>query len=280
METIRENSTLQALLAKYRAAKQRIGFVPTMGALHQGHISLVERAKRECDVVVVSIFVNPTQFNNPEDFAKYPVTPDADTKLLADVGCDLIFMPSAEEVYSADYLAPDFNLGIYDEVMEGKFRPGHFKGVVQVVYRLFDLVKPHKAYFGLKDYQQVAVIRKMTLHFQLGIEIIACPTIREADGLAMSSRNTRLDARQRKDALFIYQSLLRAKKLQQSNSPDAIKSIMVAEYTNSPLELEYFEIIHPESFEALHDIWLPGAVACVVAYIGGVRLIDNMPIAD
>lgn len=280
METIRENSALQAYIAAQRAANKRIGFVPTMGALHAGHLSLVQRAKSECDIVVVSIFVNPTQFNNADDFAKYPITPEADSRMLADTGCDIIFMPAAGEVYTTDYVAPDFNLGIYDRIMEGAFRPGHFKGVVQVVYRLFDLVKPDKAYFGLKDYQQVAVIRNMTLHFNLPIEIVACPTVREKDGLALSSRNLRLNDEQRKDALFIYHSLMRAKSLQTNLSPDELKELMKDEYSRSPLELEYFEIIHPESFEVLHSSWTKGAVACVVAYIGGVRLIDNMVVAD
>lgn len=280
METIREISAMQAYIAAQRVAHKRIGFVPTMGALHEGHLSLVLRAKSECDIVVVSIFVNPTQFNNPDDFAKYPITPEADSQMLADTGCDVIFMPAGTEVYAADYVAPDFNLGIYDRIMEGAFRPGHFKGVVQVVYRLFDLVKPDKAYFGLKDYQQVAVIRNMTLHFNLPIDIVACPTVREKDGLALSSRNLRLNDEQRNDALFIYHSLMRAKSLQANLSPDELKQLMKEEYSHSPLELEYFEIIHPESFEILHDSWTIGAVACVVAYIGGVRLIDNMVIAD
>ena len=251
-----------------------------MGALHEGHISLVQKAKETCDVVVVSIFVNPTQFNNADDFAKYPITLDADSKLLEQVNCDLLFTPSKEIVYDDSYVMPEFDLGIYDEVLEGKFRPDHFSGVVQVVYRFFDLVKPDKAFFGLKDYQQVAVIKKMTRFFELPIEIVACPTIREKDGLAMSSRNTRLSASERKQALFINKSLKIAEALVSIMSPEEVKSHVTALYAKSVLKLEYFEIIHPVSFKKLTTNWVSGSIACVVAYSGEVRLIDNMSLTD
>lgn len=251
-----------------------------MGALHDGHLSLVAQAKAQCDVVIVSVFVNPTQFNNATDFELYPQTLAADAALLTNAGCDALYAPSIREIYPSSYVAPELDLGILDEVLEGKFRPNHFKGVVQVVYRLFDLVKPDFAFFGLKDYQQLAVIQKMTEHFKLPIEIVPCPTIREADGLAMSSRNMRLSPQERQEALFINASLRNAKDLSAHMSPAQLKSKIEADFQTSPLSLEYIEIIHPSTFESLSNKWVPGAIACVVAYSGDVRLIDNMVLVE
>jgi pantoate--beta-alanine ligase len=264
------------------AEKQKgfsIGFVPTMGALHAGHASLIAQAKMECDIVVASIFVNPTQFNNPEDLAKYPRSVDQDAELLLAHGCHAVLVPSVEEVYPAGFEVPPVPLGFLDQVMEGEFRPGHFQGVVQVVYRFFQVVEPNRAYFGLKDFQQVAVIRYMTKYFNLPVEIVACPTLREADGLAMSSRNLRLNPQERELAGMIYQTLVKASNWSESYTPQEVKMLARVFLEASELELEYFEIVDPLTLEALAEKWVPGAVACIVAYAGQVRLIDNMPLA-
>lgn len=280
MKTIQTVSDLEAFISEKKNSNLVIGFVPTMGALHQGHGSLVERARLECDVVVVSIFVNPTQFNNSADFEKYPITVEKDLTYLASLQVDAVFLPNVKEVYPDTFQMPAYEIGNLDTLMEGKHRPGHFKGVVQVVYRLFDLVKPNKAYFGLKDFQQVAVIKNMTTYFNLPIEIIPCTTIREKDGLAMSSRNLRLSEGQRFEALFIYQTLNLAKALTEKLSPIALKKQLEELYAASSLRLEYVEIIDPLTFEVLTDKWVKGAVACIVAYVGEIRLIDNMVLID
>lgn len=267
---------MEAYVQGNKAEKRSIGFVPTMGALHAGHISLIERSRRECDITVVSIFVNPTQFNNPEDFNKYPIRTEEDKLLLEKAGCDALFLPEKEEIYPASYISPEFDIGVLNRVMEAKFRPGHFEGVIQVVYRLFEIMQPDKAYFGLKDYQQVAVIRKMTADSGLPVEIVPCTTVREADGLALSSRNLRLSPGQRLEALFIYQSLILARNLAARLKPSEVKKQIEELYAQSSLELEYIEIIDPQSFETLGENWKPGAVACIVAYVGQIRLIDNM----
>ncbi|MCE3295652.1 MAG: pantothenate synthetase [Crocinitomicaceae bacterium] len=247
-----------------------------MGALHEGHLSLIARSRKECGLTVASIFINPTQFNNSADFEKYPVRTEEDKKLLENAGCDVLFLPEKEEVYPPGYDGPRMDIGFLNEIMEGKFRPGHFEGVIEVVYRLFDIVKPNKAYFGLKDFQQVAVIRQMTAHFGLPVEIVPCTTIRETDGLALSSRNMRLNAGERQEALFIYHSLILARDLASKLSPAEIKAQIETLYARSSLRLEYVEIIDPKSFETLEQNWVEGAVACIVAYVGEVRLIDNM----
>ncbi len=267
---------LQAFVAQQKAEGKTLGFVPTMGALHEGHLSLIRRSVSECGLTVVSIFVNPTQFNNPADFEKYPIRTEEDKKLLEGSGCDVLFLPDRAEVYPPGYESPKMDIGALGEIMEGKFRPGHFEGVIEVVYRLFDIVKPDKAYFGLKDFQQVAVIRKMTDHFQLPVEIVPCTTVREQDGLALSSRNLRLTPGQRFEALFIYQSLILAQNLAVKFPPAEVKKLLEQLYGESSLRLEYIEIIDPQSFDPLSDHWTEGAVACVVAYVGEIRLIDNM----
>lgn len=267
---------IEQFIADIKALNQSIGFVPTMGALHQGHLSLVEKSKKENDITVVSIFINPTQFNSNSDFEKYPIKTDEDINLLKGIDCDVVFIPNKDEIYDSKYIFPEINIGLLDQIMEGKYRPGHFNGVMQVVYRLFEIVKPNKAYFGLKDFQQVAVIKKMTKHFVLPIEIIACTTIRENDGLAMSSRNLRLSNFQRIEALFIYESLILAKNLVQKVIPNELKKIMTELYAESSLKLEYFEIIDGNTFEILTNSWNENAIACVVAYVGEIRLIDNI----
>jgi pantoate--beta-alanine ligase len=279
LKIIQTVSAFEAYISE-KKKNRCIGFVPTMGALHHGHGSLVLRAKKECDEVVVSIFVNPTQFNNQNDFDKYPITVEKDLKYLEELKVDMVFLPSIDEIYPSSFKMPAYNIGKLDLMMEGKHRPGHFKGVVQVVYRLFEIVKPDKAYFGLKDFQQVMVIKQMINFFKLPIEIVPCTTIREDDGLAMSSRNLRLTPEQRTDALFIFKSLQFAQSQTNKMIPRELKYKLEEHYKSSRLRLEYVEFIDPNTFEILNDRWVSGAVACIVAYVGDIRLIDNMAVTS
>ncbi len=268
----------QTYLKSQQRASKTIGFVPTMGALHAGHVSLIERAKLENDIAVCSIFVNPTQFNNPEDLKKYPRTLERDCELLLPAGCDVVFAPSAEEMYpSLPQLKMDF--GSLETVMEGKFRPGHFNGVGIVVSKLFNIVKPDKAYFGLKDLQQVAVIRRMVQDFSFDVEIVPCPTLRETDGLAMSSRNTRLSGEARALAPQIFKILNFAKeKLQAGASVNEMQMTVSQHFNNFPaFELEYFEAADFDTLQPIEVRIAEGKTAlCVAAFLGGVRLIDNI----
>ncbi|RFS18255.1 pantoate--beta-alanine ligase [Emticicia sp. C21] len=268
----------QYYLKTQQKAGKTIGFVPTMGALHSGHISLIESSKKENDLTVCSIFVNPTQFNNPEDLKKYPRTLEKDCEMLEAAQCDVVFAPSAEEMYA---VLPKlkFDFGTLETVMEGKFRPGHFNGVGIVVSKLFHMVKPDKAYFGLKDLQQVAVIRQMVSDLSFDLEIIPCPTLREADGLAMSSRNTRLSVEARALAPHIHKLLVLAKEKLQSGESSVKTQAFAAEYfKNYPeFELEYLEIADFDSLETITQANTPGKTAiCIAAFLGGVRLIDNI----
>jgi pantoate--beta-alanine ligase len=275
---IKNIAALQEIIAKQKSESKSIGFVPTMGALHLGHLTIIKKAAAECDFCVVSIFVNPTQFNNKEDFNRYPITIEKDIKLLEQVDCDLLFLPEVEEIYTSDFIMPKYEIGKINELMEGKFRPGHFQGVVQVVYRLFDIVKPDKAFFGLKDFQQLTIIKKMVQHFSFKIDIIPCETVRDDKGLALSSRNLLLNEVDKQKAYSLYQSLLEAKELCLDLSPNQVKQEIQQFYKNLELDLEYFEIIDSENFEILEEKWVKGAVACVVVKIGQIRLIDNMQI--
>lgn len=233
---------LQSYLSKYKGSS-KIGFVPTMGALHQGHLSLIERAKKENDLVVASIFVNPTQFDKAEDLLKYPKTLDSDKLLLNSVGCDVVLAPSVEEMYPEKIASQKFNFDGLDAVMEGKFRPGHFDGVGTVVKRLFDIVKPDYAYFGEKDYQQLMIVKKMVETEKIPVNIIGCQISREPDGLAMSSRNKRLTEVQRLEAPLIYKSLQKAKTMFADNDLEKVKEMMSSKFSgNEILNLEYFEI--------------------------------------
>jgi pantoate--beta-alanine ligase len=269
-------SELQEHISKLKSEGKTVGFIPTMGALHYGHISLVSLGMCQCDVTVVSVFVNPTQFNNPDDLLKYPRTLESDVALLSSINCDIVFAPTVEEMYPENRKAIRLDLGNLANLMEGKFRPGHFDGVVDVVSRLFEIVNPTKAFFGLKDFQQVSVIRFMTSKLNLPVEIIACPTLRETSGLAMSSRNMRLSETEKEDALHIYKSLLLAKELSASNSPLEVKEKAVEFFETGKLKLEYLEIVDPKTLESLTSEWVLGATACIVAYCGQVRLIDNL----
>lgn len=251
-----------------------VAFVPTMGALHHGHIHLVKQAKEIADVVVVSIFVNPTQFNNIEDLKKYPRTLDNDLLMLDEVGEIIIFVPSESEIYPKDFEKPNVELGQLEHVMEGEFRPGHFEGVVTVVSRLFDIVKPNFALFGLKDFQQVAVIRKMTKDLHPEINIVACETIREESGLASSSRNQRLSEKELEEAIVIYRTLKFASKKAKTQSPAEVLDACKEYFNSGNLRLEYMEIVDPESLLSISQ-WTKGARICIAAWCGDVRLIDN-----
>lgn len=276
MKVYSKISDFKIVLDELKSQGKSIGFVPTMGALHQGHISLVNTSVNECDITVVSIFVNPTQFNNLEDLENYPRTIEADISLLESTNCTLVLAPKADDVYSSDYRASLLNLGNLEQVMEGKHRPGHFDGVVNVVNRFFEIIQPTKAYFGLKDFQQVAVIKYMVNAFELPVEIVACPTLREVSGLAMSSRNKRLSEKDKEESLIIHKTLLFAKEKSTILNPLQVQEESIVFFNSGNLKLEYFEIVNPITLEALTDNWVEGATACIVAFCGNVRLIDNM----
>ncbi len=271
--------SLDKWLKASRLEGKTIGFVPTMGALHTGHVALIKEARKHCNVVVASVFVNPTQFNSIEDLDKYPRTLGQDIRKLMRANCDVVFVPEVKTIYpnfphQTQFIQMDF--GALNQVMEGAYRPGHFEGVVNVVYRLLDIVKPNMAFFGEKDFQQLTIIREMTRQFALNIEIVACPTVRETTGLAMSSRNKRLSLNAKKEALVIYQTLQLAKQLAHTESPDAVVAHCVSHFKKSALELEYITICDPQKLQPLKDQWVPGSRCFIAAYCDGVRLIDNM----
>ncbi|MFI3283059.1 MAG: pantoate--beta-alanine ligase [Rikenellaceae bacterium] len=267
--------SLQETLQKY--TKNQIGFVPTMGALHAGHISLVERARAECDIVVVSIFVNPTQFNDKGDLVSYPRTPESDLAMLEAAGVDFVLMPSVEEIYPTEDCRV-FDFGVIESVMEGATRPGHFNGVGQVVSRLFDIVKPAKSYFGQKDFQQVAVIRSLVEQLKIDVEIIEVPTFRGEDGLALSSRNALLSVECRCAAPTIFAALSEAKALMQNYSPAQVEQ-MACEKINASgvLEVIYLQIVDARTLQCISD-WdsAQNIQLCTAVQAGNVRLIDNI----
>ena len=262
-----------------KAEQSGIGFVPTMGALHAGHRSLVERARRENGTVVVSVFVNPTQFNDKNDLKHYPRTPEADARLLEEAGADFVLMPSVEEIYPQ----PDtrqFDFGLIDKVMEGATRPGHFNGVAQVVSRLFDIVRPARAYFGEKDFQQIAVIKSMVAQLALPIEIVECAIIRGEDGLALSSRNTLLDAAHRAAAPHIYATLRAAVTQSQEMVPARLKEWVTAEVERNPLlKVIYYQSVDARTMQEV-AAWddSPRIQGCIAVQAGDIRLIDNIRI--
>lgn len=269
--------SLEAHLGELRSSGLSVGFVPTMGALHAGHISLIKKARRENDIVVCSIFVNPIQFNNPDDLKKYPRTLDADFALLEPAGCDVVFVPSVEEMYPGE-ITEKYNFGHLDKVMEGRFRPGHFDGVAVVVKRLFDMVKPDRAYFGLKDFQQVAIVRSMMQQIGSPVQLIPCEIVRETDGLAMSSRNVRLSPAARRLAPFIYQTLTFGKNLAAAHSPSEVNRMVLERFAEHPeFEPEYFEIVDSETLLPVeHFDGSRPAIACIAVWLDQVRLIDNL----
>lgn len=280
MEIIRNVKHLGEVLGQAREEGRSIGLVPTMGALHAGHISLVDRARAENDVVVVSVFVNPTQFNNPDDLRTYPRTEEADCALLEKAGVDYAFVPSVEEMYpQAD--TRTFDLGPVGEVMEGAMRPGHFNGVCQIVSKLFDIVGPDRAYFGEKDFQQIAVIKRMVALEGFDIDIVPCPIVRESDGLALSSRNVRLTPAGRAAAPAIHRVLAASKALKEAGATPAEIEKKVIEEINAVdgLETEYYSIVDALTMQPVarwSDAGADGTVGCITVYDGDVRLIDNI----
>ncbi len=278
MEIISSSAELSAKILKYKQAGQTVGFVPTMGALHAGHISLVEQARRENSFVVVSIFVNPTQFGPNEDFQKYPCTFDADKALLETAGTDLLFYPEVTDIYPENNPVRQVKADpALTQVACGQSRPGHFDGVVTVVARLFDIVQSDKAYFGLKDYQQFLVIKKMAEDLNYLIKIIGCPIIREPDGLAMSSRNSYLWPEERKAALVISKTLRLADKLsRKETSIGNIKNKLLKSITAEPLaKLDYLEILDRDNLKTLKNMNPGNTILLLAVYIGKTRLIDN-----
>lgn len=257
----------------------KVGFVPTMGALHEGHISLINRAKKENDIVVCSVFVNPIQFNNPADLEKYPRTPEKDIEKLEQAGCDAVFMPTAEEMYP-DKVEDHYDFGDIEHVMEGACRPGHFNGVAIVVRKLFEIVNPNKAYFGEKDFQQLAIIKKMVRDLNMNLEIVPCPIVREIDGLAMSSRNVRLNEAERAIAPKIFATLNDAISKKDALSPSEMKKYTLDKYAEiKEFDVEYVEITDEINLKSLEN-WneCDHARIFVALQLGPVRLIDNVRI--
>jgi pantoate--beta-alanine ligase len=282
-----------------RSNNQSIGFVPTMGALHAGHLALVKRARRENDIVACSIFINPIQFNNPEDLKKYPRTPDEDLRLLESEKCDLVFVPSEQEMYP-EKVTKKYKFGAIENVMEGRFRPGHFNGVAVVVKRLFDIIGPGRAYFGQKDFQQLVIIKSLVRIESLPVKIIPCPTVREEDGLAMSSRNLRLSLEERAIAPEIYKTLLEMKEHAGILPVEEVKEKAILHLERKGIRVEYVEIADTDTLQPVSD-WKflqdrrwkmapspqiragypglgtdPSIAAFIACYLGTVRLIDNM----
>lgn len=283
---------LKKYIEEQKFRNKSIGFVPTMGALHPGHVSLVKSAKAQTDSVVCSIFVNPTQFNNLSDLEKYPRTLESDCLLLKAAGCDAVFVPEIEEMYSEQELelkkqgvedqswaeGKTIDFGGLARVMEGEFRPGHFNGVAQVVSKLFKFVEPNKAFFGEKDFQQLAIIRSMVKQMDFLIEIVACPTLREPNGLAMSSRNERLTKEQRERASLISKTLFAVKELASTKTVVELKAFAENQIKSEPqMKLEYFEIADVETLQPVLELKKnKEAVACIALQLGDVRLIDNV----
>jgi pantoate--beta-alanine ligase len=276
---------IQTLRSYIQAEKEKgasIGLVPTMGALHQGHISLIAQSKAQTDLTVCSVFVNPTQFNNQEDLLKYPRTIEADIIQLANAGCHVLFHPGAAQMYPDGLQSGNYNWGTVTNSLEGSFRPGHFDGVITIVKHLFEIVEPNKAFFGQKDFQQSAVIKHLVNYFGLPIEVVVGKTLREADGLAMSSRNVRLTLEERNQALAISKALFAIKTNQTIKSIEALLEDAKQLIGQSPLlRLEYLSIVDKTTLEEVADIKdLKKSVVLIAAWCGNVRLIDNMELGD
>jgi pantoate--beta-alanine ligase len=277
MEVIYKKAPLSQRVRELKGLGKTIGFVPTMGALHEGHLSLIRISKQRDDITIASIFVNPNQFNDKDDLKRYPRMPEKDTSMLESAGCDIVFMPDENEMYPE----PDnrvFDFGGLDNVMEGKQRPGHFNGVAQIVTRFFDVVEPHRAYFGLKDFQQLAIIKKVVSDLHYPVKVISCPIVRECDGLAMSSRNMLLSSAERKQALALSRTLFEAKKMKETHTVNEIKTFVTDQLQSAPgVETDYFEIIDGStllpatSWNSNDDV-----IGCVAARVGKIRLIDNI----
>jgi len=277
MEIVTTRKDLRNKIDQWKNEGKVIGFVPTMGALHKGHLSLVKEARKHCDVVVVSIFVNPTQFNNPDDLKTYPRDLDKDVKMLEDLSVELIFSPTVKEMYPEEDTR-QFDFGNLDKVMEGKYRPGHFNGVAQVVSKLFDQVTPDKAFFGEKDFQQLAIIRHLVKDLKMPVDVVGCPIVREPDGLAMSSRNMLLTPEMRKNAPVIAETLSESLNFAPGKTVKETIDLVTEKINNTgELEVEYFEIVDGDTLQAVEN-WDDRnyIVGCIAVFAGKVRLIDNV----
>ena len=277
MLVLRTKKEISDLVSRLKSEGKSIGFVPTMGALHKGHLSLVKESNTNNDITVVSIFVNPTQFNNPSDLTNYPRLEKEDLDLLEKENCDIVFIPEEKEIYP-EQDTRIFNFGILDTIMEGKNRPGHFNGVGQVVSKLFEIVNPHNSYFGKKDFQQIAVIRELVRQLKYDINIVECKIIREEDGLAFSSRNLRLNEEQRKNAPIIYSTLKEAQQNTDNLSVAELKSKVINTLNNNKeLNVEYFEIVDKNTLESVTNWDNKGKlIGCITVEVGKIRLIDNI----
>lgn len=274
MQVCHKIDELLSCVDTFKREGKTIGLLPTMGALHEGHLSLAKRAKEENDVLICSVFVNPIQFNNKEDLEKYPRDLEADVVLLDGIGCDVVFAPSAEEVY-AEEPTEKYSFGALEQVLEGPQRPGHFNGVATIVHKLFKWARPDRAYFGEKDYQQIAIVKDLVRQFSIPVQIVECPIYRDADGLATSSRNRRLSAKARKIAPKIHEILLKSATLAKDMSYSQIKSYVEGEFAmRNDFELEYFEVVDAKTLQPIRRPSENGAVGCVAVWLDGVRLID------
>lgn len=271
---------LQGYLTQIRSKGKTVGFVPTMGALHQGHLSLVEASKKACDYTICSIFVNPTQFNDKEDLDRYPRMPEKDIKLLESVYCDAVFMPEVAEIYKSNEKA-HFDFGYLDKTLEGAHRPGHFSGVAQIVKRLFEIVQPDSAFFGDKDYQQAMIVKALVKQMKSSIKIITCPTLREFDGLAMSSRNALLKGEERATAGLIPKMMNQARELALSAGVKEAKDYIHKEVAaNKNMKLDYYEICNADTLETITDLKSgTKAVSLIAVFVGNIRLIDNLAVS-
>ena len=278
MDIFNEKEKLTPAIVELKNQNKTIGFIPTMGALHEGHMSLVKASKAQNDYTIVSIFVNPTQFNNPEDLKKYPRTEEKDIELLTKNGCDFVYLPTVEDLYADGEGAKHYDFGTIDKVMEGASRPGHFDGVATIVSKLFRALQPTRAYFGEKDFQQIRIIQEMVKQEGLDVEIVPMPIYRADTGLAFSSRNARLSDQQTSDAPQIYSILSKAVALKNAGKDVAeVKEFVENEFAKSPFELEYFEITDENSLLSIQHFSEAEKVrGFVVAYAGDVRLIDNI----
>lgn len=280
MEIFRTRAAVDKYLEEFRSKGKTVGFVPTMGALHQGHLSLIEAAQIKSDIVVCSIFVNPTQFNDKKDLENYPRPIEDDIRKLRDANCDILFLPEVDEMYSSSDKW-HIELGGLDNILEGEIRPGHYQGVTQIVKKLFDIVKPDYAFFGQKDFQQFTIISYMVKKLKINVDLIRCPIIREPDGLAMSSRNVYLSPEDRQQALALFKALSKAKTEFGSVSIAKIKENALYYLANSPgIEPEYFEIYNANTFEPALSVQENPIIALVAARVGRIRIIDNMILTD
>jgi pantoate--beta-alanine ligase len=275
MQIFKTKSDLSSYL--FSLTTSTIGFVPTMGALHEGHLELLREAKKQCSVVVCSIFVNPTQFDSKEDFNSYPNTLSSDITKLEKINCDVLYVPAVSDLYAIDEKVKRFNFNGLDLVLEGKFRKGHFSGVATIIDKFFNVIRPHRTYFGQKDLQQILVVKSLTKQLNLPIEIISVPTIREENGLAMSSRNKLLSPKQIETASMLYKSLKFCKKNKDKFSITHLKNCIKIQFSEQlEVDLEYLEFVDANNLQNISFFQENNNAICIAAYLGGVRLIDNI----